>query len=734
MELTLKRFNVKEKIYKIIPYLLIFIASIFGNIILFHDGFPFGDDIAFHFSNIYDMYLDLKEGSISPISDLLASGLGFGKNLFYSPLVHLTTCMIAILFEPFGMSLLGALKLNLFLSVFLSGIIMYRFGMHISKNKRIPSLIAAFVFVLYPYRTFDMICRVALAEAYSFLFMPLFFMGLYDFVHIGDRGFSRSISCLEIILGGSLLFLTHNITAIYSYFFGVIYLLFHIKKIYYTLKYDKVLILYALVSMLLLLGIASKTLFSAYSLYSTGFYNVSNETRMWTSASYLANRGDFEWYSGLLNFEYLKNFGWTKEKSILDASYFVIFTIGMTVMDYFLAKINKLKYFHSIIVSTLGIVPMIFLSSRTEILLGVVIFHISYLYFVYSKEYKNLNLKEVLYLSILSSILLIISIISYKTLMYGVVIVLAFIYTIFYSLTKEKRRTSRLHKDTLMDLYYLIFVHALTLLLIVGGNIWYIIPSTLRSIQFPWRLFGFLSLFSSILAVEILKNFNKKYLSIVGLVGASFLLFTGEAIPEKEILYNSEKDKENSLRWIYKIDDSYFTDWASFGACREYFPYMYYFNDTYKSSYSNSLYPKVKKHITNKSFYGKELKEEAIILEGSGSIHTISHKAPIVELELNIESDSTIQIPLIYYPGYKIILEDNHGNVKVLDAEEIDGLVSIHIESGEYNLKTIYEGTTIMKLGNIYQAIAIPLTFLMLTSGILLDNKKRIKEENALYK
>jgi len=303
MELTLKRFNVKEKIYKIIPYLLIFIASIFGNIVLFHDGFPFGDDIAFHFSNIYDMYLDLKEGSISPISDLLASGLGFGKNLFYSPLVHLTTVVIAILFEPFGMTLLGALKLNLFLSVFLSGIIMYRFGMHISKNKRIPSLIAAFVFVLYPYRTFDMICRVALAEAYSFLFMPLFFMGLYDFVHIGDRGFSRSISCLEIILGGSLLFLTHNITAIYSYFFGVIYLFFHIKKIYYSLKYDKLLIIYALVSMLLLLGIASKTLFSAYSLYSTGFYNVSNETRMWTSASYLANRGDFEWYSGLLNFE-----------------------------------------------------------------------------------------------------------------------------------------------------------------------------------------------------------------------------------------------------------------------------------------------------------------------------------------------------------------------------------------------------------------------------------------------
>ena len=72
--------------------------------------------------------------------------------------------------------------------------------------------------------------------------------------------------------------------------------------------------------------------------------------------------------------------------------------------------------------------------------------------------------------------------------------------------------------------------------------------------------------------------------------------------------------------------------------------------------------------------------------------------------------------------------------MKVFDAEEIDGLVSIPIESGEYKLKTIYEGTTIMKLGNIYQALAIPLTFLMFCAGILLDNKKRIKEENALYK
>jgi hypothetical protein len=133
MVISLKQISLKEDIlYRFIPYIIIFLASIFGGIVLFYNGFPRGDDVAYHFSTIYDMYLDLKSGSIASISDTLACGFGFGKNLFYSPLVHLSTAVLAILLEPFGVSLLNALKFNLFISIFISGIFMYRFSMHIS--------------------------------------------------------------------------------------------------------------------------------------------------------------------------------------------------------------------------------------------------------------------------------------------------------------------------------------------------------------------------------------------------------------------------------------------------------------------------------------------------------------------------------------------------------------------------------------------------------------------------
>ena len=110
MELCLNQQKKGENlIIRFIPYLLIIVASLSASFVLFYKGFPMGDDLHYHFSNIYDMYLDLKSGSISLISSRLASGLGFGKNLFYSPLSHLSTAILGIALEPFGISLLDSL-------------------------------------------------------------------------------------------------------------------------------------------------------------------------------------------------------------------------------------------------------------------------------------------------------------------------------------------------------------------------------------------------------------------------------------------------------------------------------------------------------------------------------------------------------------------------------------------------------------------------------------------------
>ena len=47
------------------------------------------------------------------------------------------------------------------------------------------------------------------------MFLPLFFMGLYDVTHLKDK--VTILPFIEVILGGSLLYLSHNITAFYTF-------------------------------------------------------------------------------------------------------------------------------------------------------------------------------------------------------------------------------------------------------------------------------------------------------------------------------------------------------------------------------------------------------------------------------------------------------------------------------------------------------------------------------------
>ena len=216
-------------IKKYLPYLLLLLFTFFACYLLFiAKGYPNGDDSDYHFANIYDQYKALLEGNTSLISPYLASGVGVGKKLFYSPIPHLVVASLGVILKPFNISLLTSFKIVIFLSIYISGIFMYRLGMHISKNKLIPSIVAASIFVLYPYRLFDFYCRIAFAEGFAIMFLPLFYMGLYDILNNKNE---RILPYIEVILGAVLLFLSHNITALYAFVFGIIYIIFNYNRI-----------------------------------------------------------------------------------------------------------------------------------------------------------------------------------------------------------------------------------------------------------------------------------------------------------------------------------------------------------------------------------------------------------------------------------------------------------------------------------------------------------------------
>ena len=216
--------KVKNIFIKIFPYLVLLIFSVFACYLLFiTNGYPNGDDSDYHFANIYDQYQALLEGNFSLISPYLASGVGVGKKLFYSPIPHLVAALMGVILSIFNISLLTSFKVVLFLSVYISGIFMYRFGMHITKNRKVISIICAAIFIFYPYRLFDYYCRIAYAEGLAIMFLPLFYMGLYDILNNKEESI---VPYIEVISGAVLLFLSHNLTALYCYIFGIIYLLF----------------------------------------------------------------------------------------------------------------------------------------------------------------------------------------------------------------------------------------------------------------------------------------------------------------------------------------------------------------------------------------------------------------------------------------------------------------------------------------------------------------------------
>ena len=69
-------------IKRCLPYLVLILINCISCELLFYKGVASGDDVKFHFANIYDLYLALKEGKSLVISSTLINGLGYGKGLF----------------------------------------------------------------------------------------------------------------------------------------------------------------------------------------------------------------------------------------------------------------------------------------------------------------------------------------------------------------------------------------------------------------------------------------------------------------------------------------------------------------------------------------------------------------------------------------------------------------------------------------------------------------------------
>mgnify|MGYP006872995498 CR=1 FL=1 len=656
MELAINKYQIKDNlIFKLIPYFIIIIFSIISIYPLFYEGYPLGDDYAFHYSAVLDLYTELKEGYHSSISANLASGYGIAKVLFYSPLSHTMCALLALILNG---NIILSFKINYFISVLISGLVLYIFAHKISKNRFI-ALVSASFFIFYPYRLFDAICRIAYAEAYSFMFIPIFFLGLYEFVNLKKCEIKPFI---EIIIGATGLYLSHNITALFGFLFGFIFLLFYIDKIFKLIIHDKRTIIYSVITIIIVLSFASIVLLSSFELLSLDYYNVSDSDRMWTSRSYVTNRFDFMNYSGFLNYKWLS--GWNideiKESSLI---FEIIFFISLVTLTYLVSFISKK------------------------------ICHKKY-YFIF----------PLLFFAVLAGIF----VRRFELILASVVFIILFLLSLLFN-KKNNEKENRFG----IAIYVLIVI---TLLMICFSFIWEIIPKIFLNIQFPWRLWAYFSFFSAIFIAYFTSRHN--FLIPVSVFLASFMIVVSQPLVEKRTVH------DNSDSWLFVVDETIYERPMSVGANLEYLPKSFYYNYSYKSDYEKSIHNKIQTEVD--WYIGKNpYKIDPVILEGDGNIEVVRRRAPDYILNISLDESSLIEMPLFYYPGYKIeVLNLDNNEITNAIVLDIDSLISFRLDSGNYKVSFTYEGTNLQNLGQILNKSAFTFMILFYGFDIIYENKK----------
>lgn len=254
----------------LISYFIIAILGVLVCIPLFKMNLNDYNEFRIHIGRIVSVKEILKDGVFPPfISSKHMLTFGYALNIFYG----VFTTYIPILISLVTKTSTIALKIYTVLSVVLSGITMYRFSLKVSK-KKLVALISALVYMVAPYKLCDIYSRNAVGEYVAFIFIPMIFEGIYQLINEDKKG------NYLLIVGATLLVLTHTITTVYTALFATIYLLFNItklksKKIWKWLCIDVLVII--LSTLFYTYPLVEHKIYGNYSIYDEEMMNSSGQ-------------------------------------------------------------------------------------------------------------------------------------------------------------------------------------------------------------------------------------------------------------------------------------------------------------------------------------------------------------------------------------------------------------------------------------------------------------------------
>lgn len=196
----LSKFLKKNQLAEYLCLMAVFLLSISASSPLFMAGFfPTHDDV--QIMRLYEMEKCFDDWQL-PCRWVPDMGAGYGHPLFnYHPVFPYYLGMVVRLL---GFSLIDSTKILFFLSILLSGVLMFYFVK--TFFGRLSGLLSAALYIFAPYHAVDVYVRGAMTESWGVVFFPLILLTIYKaLTDFKAKYFVGAVVSL------SLLYLSHNI-------------------------------------------------------------------------------------------------------------------------------------------------------------------------------------------------------------------------------------------------------------------------------------------------------------------------------------------------------------------------------------------------------------------------------------------------------------------------------------------------------------------------------------------
>ncbi len=267
------------------------------------------------------------------------------------------------------------------------------------------------------------------------------------------------------------------------------------------------------------------------------------------------------------------------------------------------------------------------------------------------------------------------------------------------------KKVSEKHKD-----FYITFVllGVLSVLMCTKFFPWRIMPSFLCTVQYPWRMVGFaFFFFIPVCAMNVcylIKNVNKQWLrnalyilTLVLILGFTAYELTQYKTADPNVDAEYEKNAVENPKIHY------------FAVNRDYMPLK--------------ALVKQRSYLVNRG-------DKTLVLQGNANIQNESKDA--FHLEMNItdaEKNTKLELPYLFYPGYRAVLEYGQNTVNLKTEESDNGFVQItipeQIEEGKITVD--YTATVLDKASYIVSGISL-VCFIVY---VIYSKKKNDAKENA---